>query len=89
MSRLIRSLALLIVFVGVALVTIGISLTMVASQGGSAGVACVVIFFIPICFSWGSNAAAVGIAAAVFSLALLVIVMVLFRRFLEGLVPTE
>lgn len=90
MSHLIRAIALVIVFVGIALIALGVSLTILAAQGdGSSGAACVVILFIPLCFSWGSNAAAVGVLAAVISLALLVIVALLMRRFLEGLTPGE
>ncbi len=90
MPDLVRAIALLVVFIGVALIALGISLAAITSrEGGSSGAACVVILFLPLCFSWGSNAAAVGVAAAVISLAFLVIMVLLLRRLLEGLAPSE
>ncbi len=90
MPHPIRAIALVIVFVGIALIALGISLATIAGQGnGPSGAACVVILFIPLCFSWGSNAAVVGVVAAAISLAFLVIVVLLMRRFLEGLAPGE
>ena len=90
MSHLVRTIALIVVFVGIALIALGISLAATAAQGSSSsGAACVVILFIPLCFSWGSNAAALGVAAAVISLAFLVIAVIALRRFLEGLAPSE
>lgn len=90
MLHLIRAIALVIVFVGVALIALGISLAAIGTtQSSSSGAACVVILFIPLCFSWGENAATVGAVAAVISLAFLVIVVLMMRKLLEGLAPSE
>lgn len=90
MPQLIRAVAIIMVLVGVVLIGLGASLAAVsAGGGGSSGAACVIILFIPICFSWGSNAAAVGIVAAVVSLTILVIAVILLRRFVEGMAPGE
>jgi len=90
MPSLARSLALMVVFVGLALIAAGVSLAALSVQGtGSSGVACVVVVFIPLCFSWGSNAAVVGVAASVISVVLLLIVFILVKKFLEGIAPSE
>ena len=89
MRELLRVAGIALVFLGLALLVLGLSLAALVGSSESSGAACVVIFFIPVCFSWGSDPVLVGVVASAISLVLLLIFLFLVRRALSGLTPGE